>query len=162
MARVLLLFPLLCFLAVLSPGNGPASWFLLSRVDSPSAGLHCGQRPAPAPPWCQRLLPGPEGPRDGRVLFEDCWSIQRGECPAVAPCTPLGPLRWVWSCLKRMWFGGWRGKPCRGGGRGAAQHGRSDFFSGGGNAGAGKGGSLTFLAGQTGGLWAWVSWGCWG
>ncbi|XP_026962138.1 nuclear receptor subfamily 4immunitygroup A member 1 isoform X1 [Sagmatias obliquidens] len=95
MARVLLLFPLLCFLAVLSPGNGPASWFLLSRVDSPSAGLHCGQRPAPAPPWCQRLLPGPEGPRDGRVLFEDCWSIQR-EMPCIqaqygTPASSPGP-----------------------------------------------------------------------
>ncbi|MBV97762.1 Nuclear receptor subfamily 4 group A member 1, partial [Eschrichtius robustus] len=79
-------------------GNGPAGWFLLSRVDSPSVGLHRGQRPAPAPPWCQRLLPGPEGPRDGRVLFKVCWSIQSGlpeatgKSPQPTPGFSLGAV----------------------------------------------------------------------
>lgn len=51
-AWVLPLFPQPCLRLALSPGNVPAGRFLLSHTNSPSVGLHHGQKPAPAPPWC--------------------------------------------------------------------------------------------------------------
>lgn len=146
MAWVLPLFLLLCFLAVLPPGNVPAGWFLLTHTDSPSVGFHHGQKPALVPLWCpssfclaleaQGMVDCcPRSVSSSRLVsalllsFVLLWGLQaagaggRGGCGAALSGCGLGD-------------GG--GSPAEVAGEMLLNLGRTDFFSDGSN-GVGKG-----------------------
>lgn len=88
-AWILPLLPFLCVLAMLSPGNVLAGWFLFTHIDSPSVGLHHGQRPGPAPPRQPGAFSWALTADRIMWLAKACWSIQRGKCSAIVLCTPL-------------------------------------------------------------------------